>query len=1299
MGKPSAGGASAGRKPTAAASNQPMISRFFAAPAKKAGVDASKSNTECHRTGIALLSPQKSPVSGTKSTPASQLASPTRALASPAVVSASVLALPPTPAESEGRSQRASAANNRKRTTRALLDASSSDEAQDKQSPTRKVARLEQSDGGEGHDASVAHPPVATSRPKRIRRVIEDEDQGADDGESIGAGGGRHAKRRSVSAGNGADGKTADDSGATKAAAAVVGKLASGRQRGQSRAASGASGASGGGDGCESDDNEGSEGLARLMQISQSASLSQDARHRSSGKRPASANGAPASPKGKEPPASVESFAYVAGGPASCDTVVGEDRADARRRQQIHKRLLGVEIGGVKGQTDDDAAVGAAGAVVGPQSPGGAGALPTGSKLAALTPLEQQFVAVKRKYADAVLFVECGYKFRFFGQDAQIASKELNIMAFWNHNFLTASIPTHRLPVHVKRLVNLGYKVGVVRQTETAALKAAGDTKSKPFTRELKALYTKATLVGEDIDSLDDAETQGGLPQSTYLMCLSEDRTKGPDNVRIAFVAVRPATGDIVYDEFDDEVSRSELETRLVHLQPSEMLLPASLSPRTERLVANMAVKWGNDDGMRLERLPNDQFDHTGAFSRITEFYSSGNAATAHPLESITSLPSGVVACLSALIGHLREFGLESALKLTSNVVPFSSRNVMTIGGTAATNLELFKNATDGSERGSLYAVVNHAVTPFGRRLLRRWVSAPLMDKRDIEERLDAVECLAGCEAKFVADIRGMMSHLSDLDRGLCRIYYCKCSPQEFLSIVRSFERVSDAFGTAAALAEDAFASSSLLRALCKEIPRQAALVAPFLRDIDADAARSGRKPDMFRRDEELYPSIPRTKTEIARVMKSISSHLADVRRTLKNSTLEYVTVSNVEFLVEVKVAHLSAVPANWMKMSATKAVARFHTPHIIAATKELQQLRERLEIEASAAWMTFLGQFSVHYDELRAAVRGLATYDCLLSLAAVARMPGYVRPSIVGEDEGCARVSVVAGRHPMVDAMATRGQFVPNDVNLAGDGERCMIITGPNMGGKSCYMRQVALLAILAQMGSFVPADAATVGIVDAVYTRMGASDNINKGASTFMIELQEAAEIVKSATPRSLVILDELGRGTSTHDGVAIAYATLHHVIAERKCLTLFVTHYPSLSGLEALFPRIVGNYHMAFMDDSPGTAEESITFLYQLTRGVAARSFGLNVARLANVPIEIIERASAKSHEMEKTVRSRGGIDGLHIYLLHEFSTLLHRRTSRDGDAVAVDGNTEEDLGMRIERVVSQIRAIARCASAVV
>eukprot|EP01137_Pigoraptor_chileana_P029741 Opistho-2@15302 len=522
MGKPSAGGASAGRKPTAAASNQPMISRFFAAPAKKAGVDASKSNTECHRTGIALLSPQKSPVSGTKSTPASQLASPTRALASPAVVSASVLALPPTPAESEGRSQRASAANNRKRTTRALLDASSSDEAQDKQSPTRKVARLEQSDGGEGHDASVAHPPVATSRPKRIRRVIEDEDQGADDGESIGAGGGRHAKRRSVSAGNGADGKTADDSGATKAAAAVVGKLASGRQRGQSRAASGASGASGGGDGCESDDNEGSEGLARLMQISQSASLSQDARHRSSGKRPASANGAPASPKGKEPPASVESFAYVAGGPASCDTVVGEDRADARRRQQIHKRLLGVEIGGVKGQTDDDAAVGAAGAVVGPQSPGGAGALPTGSKLAALTPLEQQFVAVKRKYADAVLFVECGYKFRFFGQDAQvgagcaalpclckapqphsvcvsvgvcasrcvpvgvcqssqiavdphltdrmtwhlpicqpfrqrralqIASKELNIMAFWNHNFLTASIPTHRLPVHVKRCV------------------------------------------------------------------------------------------------------------------------------------------------------------------------------------------------------------------------------------------------------------------------------------------------------------------------------------------------------------------------------------------------------------------------------------------------------------------------------------------------------------------------------------------------------------------------------------------------------------------------------------------------------------------------------------------------------------------------------------------------------------------------------------------------------------------------------------------------------------------------------
>ncbi|KAL9986355.1 hypothetical protein ACROYT_G000493 [Oculina patagonica] len=412
--------------------------------------------------------------------------------------------------------------------------------------------------------------------------------------------------------------------------------------------------------------------------------------------------------------------------------------------------------------------------------------------------------------------------------------------------------------------------------------------------------------------------------------------------------------------------------------------------------------------------------------------------------------------------------------------------------------------------------------------------------------------------------------------------------------------------------------------------------------------------------DQTKFPAIMKCNLEIERILAELKSHRSEFRQILRHPSLDYCCVSGNEFLIEVRNTNLKMVPGDWVKISATKQVSRFRTPFVEDKFKLLCQWREQLSITCQEAWLEFLALFSEGCSRYRRAVHHIATLDCLFSLAAVAKQPGFTRP-VVKDCE--AHIYIKQGRHPVLDSLLPENeQFVPNDTHMNVNSNRCMIITGPNMGGKSSYIKQVALIAILAQVGSYVPAEEARVGVLDAVFTRMGAMDNIYKGQSTFMVELQETSDIIAQATPKSLVILDELGRGTSTHDGTAIAYATLHHFISKVSSLTLFVTHYPSLAELDAIFPNQVTNNHMAFMTSEEvqdqqsakqctegGEAEEhqlpstvpSVTFLYHLVNGAAARSYGLNVARLAGIPNEILTEAAAKSRELEKLIISRRSI----------------------------------------------------------
>ncbi|XP_041644145.1 DNA mismatch repair protein Msh3 isoform X2 [Cheilinus undulatus] len=869
------------------------------------------------------------------------------------------------------------------------------------------------------------------------------------------------------------------------------------------------------------------------------------------------------------------------------------------------------------------------------------------------TPLEQQVIQLKQQHKDALLAVECGYKYRFFGDDAEIAAKELNIYCHLDHNFMTCSIPAHRLFVHVRRLVSHGHKVGVVKQTETSAIKASGANRNALFSRQLSALYTKSTLVGEDVNPVCRLgnEEEGACgdvvsdPPDSFLVCISENWDKLKKQLTVGLVAVQPSTGDIVLDCFPDGQSRSELEARVLKINPVEVLVPSDLSEQTHKLLLSISnASTQADDRVRIETRDSSQFEFASAMNTVTAFYCHTQEKGSRSLSTVASLESAVICCLGPLIHYLQEFNLERVLRSESSFRRLSCASErMTLSAATLRNLEILNNQTDGGVKGSLLWVLDHTRTAFGKRLLRKWVIEPLTDPRSIAERQDAVQELLESDSVSLNTVRSLLTHLPDLERGICSIFHKKSSTQEFYLISSSLSRLGMEL-QALLPAIQSQISSVLLQGLLLDTPDLLAPAHNFLKVLNEKAAKSGNKTELFS-DLSGFPVLQERREQIQAVLQEIQDHRKEVRLTLRSPALDYTTVSGQEFLIEVKNSLSSTVPPDWVKISSTKAVSRYHSPFLVECYKKLLQLREQLLLDCQREWTNFLDQFGEHYHTMKRAISHLATVDCLFSLAEAAKQGDYYRPEVC---ENQCQILIRDGRHPAIDLlMGEQNQYVPNLTELQGDGRRTMIITGPNMGGKSSYIRQVALICVMAQMGSFVPAFQARLGVLDGIYTRMGASDNIYKGRSTFMEELTEASEIISHATERSLVILDELGRGTSTHDGIAIAYATLEYFIRDVKALTLFVTHYPPLCELERVYPEHVSNYHMAFLLNEPDVATDTddgevqpefITFLYQLTEGAAGRSYGLNVARLAEIPDPILHTAARKARELESMVNAR-------------------------------------------------------------
>ena len=1073
-----------------------------------------------------------------------------------------------------------------------------------------------------------------------------------------------------------------------------------------------------------------------------------------------------------------------------------------------------------------------------------------------MTPLEEQVRRHKAEHPGVVLLIEVGYKFHFYGEDARVAAKTLNIFAYQSRNYLTASVPVPRLHVYVRRLVDAGHKVGVIRQTETAALKAAGeyvdtngDTSGKSglFERKLVGLYTKSTLeAGVAVDPGGGANAVAGASAADgdwrttgVLLCVAES-FDGATSTRIGLAAVDASAGDVRYAEFDDGPARPGLESRLLQLSPAEVLLVEPVSAATNALVAAV---FGEGKGARVERIAAesgyaDARDAERALAKYVEpkyVENENENENEKHRQKITdrrsSLPGGQAARAAATaFDWLRPFGLDGVSRLAGSAAAFKPMaggddggGTMRLSPNVIRQLELFRSSED-THRGSLVWLLGaNAITAGGARLLRRWVAHPLTSVRAIRERLDAVRELAETAEP---DSGGRLDALpaalrryhgaGDAERYLARVFHGTATPAELvaaLSAVRAFagavaemaqkgpqtNRADESLegpsgGTSHGVFPVSDASpraSLLLRRLLAEASDEdvAATCASLLSAVDAEAARSGRatpatalKPDAAR-----FPELEKTRAAVAEAVRDLEGLLPELREQLIRggasdgaagadgagsrmtpplkktlvasraaipAKLGYVTVALVEHLIELPDT-AEGVPHDWVRVSTNKSkkVVRYHPPAVLARAAALERARERHVRACEAAWRHFLSvECAGKFLELRAATRAAAGLDALCSLAALARQEGYCCPTFLDDadesdesgDENAAKTAafldIREGRHPVLDATLAGGErVVPNSVRLGcfpktrtpppgvmtatngGDGgavdalastngsenPRALVVTGPNMGGKSCFVRQTATLALMAQCGSFVPARAMTLTAFEGVHTRMGAADNLAMGSSTFLEEMSECAAILRAAAAekRSLVVLDELGRGTSTHDGVAVAHATLEHLVGGSSAtgsdtsegtLTLFVTHYPSVArdvvakrpdACAAAFTsyaekrfrerRLEPGAEAADDADDAYAAADEIDFLYALTPGVAHRSFGLNVARMAGVPPRVLRCAAAKARELETGMAKKA-------------AARAAREARRDGGA---GGDGERTLLGACEEIAEASRAVVR------
>ena len=814
-----------------------------------------------------------------------------------------------------------------------------------------------------------------------------------------------------------------------------------------------------------------------------------------------------------------------------------------------------------------------------------------------LTPMMRQYRAMKQTLdKDVLLLFRVGDFYEIFMEDARIAAPLLGILLTKRGGQPLCGIPYHALDQYLAKLLKLGRKVAICDQMEDPKL-----CRGKMVRRDITRIVTPGTITEENM-----------LPEGTdnYLAAAAADGSGG-----FYLAALELSTGEFFVEAAADA---PELTASVSRLKPGEAIVPLRDRPAAADLAVEAAF---HDAGVRCI-TPVDEYLFDPVASR-DELLAHFRVASLDGFGCDGS--PALAAAAGALLRRVRD-DLRRDVSHVSKLARRTSAGHLLLDETTCSHLNIFPESDARVSGASLYEVLDATCTPMGKRLLRTWMARPLCEKAAIDARLDGVGAIIAHRAALTP-LREALGAVRDLSRAIARLSLGRGSPRDLLAISVSLKAVP----VLADLLAPCGAASALLRDLCSRLqplPEVTARIDETLADdppatvADGGVIRTGFNTELDElRDAQLHGRSWISEYQAKQIAET----------GIKTLKVRYNKVFG--YFIEVTASQLANVPPTYQRRQTIANGERFTTPELKKREELIVGAEERaLELEQQL-FQALTADIVAHTRAIQDVAEAIARIDVLACFADRALALGYVRPEIREDDT----LEIRGGRHPVVEQLPEAERFVPNDTSLNGSSRQIMIITGPNMAGKSTYLRQVALLVILAQMGAYVPADSAVIGLVDRVFTRVGASDDLARGRSTFLVEMQETANILNNATPRSLIVLDEIGRGTSTFDGISIAWAVAEylHNTASVKARTLFATHYHELTDLTLTLNGVV---NCSVLVRERG---DSVVFLRRIVEGPADKSYGIAVAKLAGMPEPVLRRAREILHNLESNeVREETG-----------------------------------------------------------
>jgi DNA mismatch repair protein MutS len=804
-----------------------------------------------------------------------------------------------------------------------------------------------------------------------------------------------------------------------------------------------------------------------------------------------------------------------------------------------------------------------------------------------VTPVRRQYLRIKKQYPNAIVLFRLGDFYETFDEDARITSKELEIVLTSRemgkgNKIPLAGIPYHALDGYLAKLINRGYKVAICEQ-----LTKPGETKGM-LERDVVRLVTPGTVVEPNLLN---------SKSNNYLASVAV----GEGEVGLAFV-------DITTSEFAvTQLTPERAITELQRLDPSEIIAAGGVELDSLGLTDNITRL--DPYRFELEMARQALLDHFG----VTTLEGYGCAR----------LPLAIRAA-GAIVHYIGETQ-KTVLGQLTHLATYATDNFMALDEQTQRNLEIFQGARSGSVAGSLLSVIDDTKTPMGGRLLRKWLGQPLLDVAMLDKSLDAIDWFT-TRALVRRQLIGLLKDVADLERLINRVRSEIAIPRELVALRRSL----DAVPKLKEIVESGGETGSIdwLKDELKPCDEVVTLISNAIVDEPSSTLGEGGV---------IKPGFSAELDNLRQSSGNARKYLADLERKerertgIKNLKVGFTNVFG--YYIEVSNSNLSQVPPDFIRKQTLVNGERFFTPELKEYESLILNARDRMEEMETDLFRRVSRQVAAASERVLALAGALAHLDVFSTLAEVAVHYNYSRPLL---NDGNI-IDIRQGRHPVVERSLDAGSFVPNDIYLSSDDAQLIVLTGPNMSGKSTYLRQVALIVLLAQIGSYVPAESAKIGIVDRIFTRIGARDDLAAGQSTFMVEMVETANILNNATPRSLLILDEIGRGTSTYDGLSIARAVAEYIHNYQGlgARTVFATHYHEMVALAGYLPR-VKNFNVAVIEEAG-----KVIFLHKIVPGGVDKSYGIHVAQLAGLPRSVLHRAREVLAELESD--SRGAKPG--------------------------------------------------------